>query len=57
MNDSTNICLSCGLCCDGTLIGFVQLCEEEIPELSKLIEEKEECSLMKVLRGAAQRPD
>jgi len=38
MNDSTNICLSCGLCCDGTLIGFVQLCEEEIPELSKLIE-------------------
>ncbi len=30
MNDLSSICLSCGLCCDGTLIGFVQLDEEEI---------------------------
>jgi hypothetical protein len=37
MNDSTNICLSSGLCCDGTLIGFVQLSDEEIPELRKLM--------------------
>lgn len=29
MNDSENICLACGICCDGTLIGFVQLEREE----------------------------
>ena len=38
MNDSTNICLSCGLCCDGTLIGFVELVEEELPKLNQLME-------------------
>ncbi len=37
MNDSSNICLSCGLCCDGTLIGFVQLETEEIPTLGELM--------------------
>lgn len=38
MNDTTNICLSCGLCCDGTLIGFVQLEREELPVLRELLE-------------------
>ena len=37
MSDSKNICLSCGLCCDGTLIGFVQLETEEIPAIKKLM--------------------
>ena len=37
MDDSTNICLSCGLCCDGTVIGFVQLGREEIPVLRELM--------------------
>lgn len=37
MNDSSNICLSCGLCCDGTLIGFVQLEQKEVPALSKIM--------------------
>ena len=36
MSDSSNICLSCGLCCDGTLIGFVHLDKEELPELRKI---------------------
>lgn len=35
MSDSSNICLSCGLCCDGTLIGYVQLDTEELPALKK----------------------
>ena len=38
MNDSSNICLSCGLCCDGTLIGFVQLESEEIPALREIMD-------------------
>lgn len=38
MNDSSNICLSCGLCCDGSLIGFVQVENEEVSSLSKLME-------------------
>ena len=38
MNDSSNICLSCGLCCDGTLIGFVQLESEEIPAIRELMD-------------------
>ncbi|KAA3439235.1 YkgJ family cysteine cluster protein [Rufibacter hautae] len=35
MNDPTNICLSCGFCCDGTVVGFVQLSREELPLLSE----------------------
>lgn len=42
MNDSENICLACGLCCDGTLIGFVQLDSEEIPIIGELMELEEE---------------
>lgn len=41
MNDSLNICLSCGLCCDGTLIGFVQLDHSELPELRKIMDLEE----------------
>ncbi|MDX1721297.1 MAG: YkgJ family cysteine cluster protein [Salegentibacter mishustinae] len=37
MSDPTNICLSCGLCCDGTLIGFVQLESEELSPVRKLM--------------------
>ncbi|MDO6390383.1 hypothetical protein Q4E40_09615 [Pontibacter sp. BT731] len=38
MGDSTNICLSCGCCCDGTMIGFVQLDREELPALTELVD-------------------
>ncbi len=37
MNDSSNICLSCGFCCDGTLIGYVKLDREELPVLRELM--------------------
>ncbi|WP_345163196.1 YkgJ family cysteine cluster protein [Nibribacter koreensis] len=37
MEDSTNICLACGACCDGTLIGFVQLEHEEVPRLKEIM--------------------
>jgi hypothetical protein len=42
MSDTTNICLSCGICCDGTLIGFVQLVQEEIPRVKEFMEIEEE---------------
>ena len=38
MGDSTNICLACGCCCDGTMIGFVQLDPEELPVLRDLVD-------------------
>jgi len=41
MNDSENICLACGLCCDGTLIGFVQLDKEEVPQVKKIMDIEE----------------
>jgi Fe-S-cluster containining protein len=41
MSDPTNICLACGLCCDGTLIGFVQLESEELSSVRKLMEIEE----------------
>ncbi|MBC5774602.1 YkgJ family cysteine cluster protein [Pontibacter sp. KCTC 32443] len=44
MIDSTNICLACGLCCDGTLIGFVQLSHEELPAIRELMEIEEASS-------------
>ncbi len=31
------ICLSCGFCCDGTVIGFVELDREELPVLRELM--------------------
>ncbi len=42
MNDSLNICLPCGLCCDGTLIGYVQLERDEVPRLKELIDLEDE---------------
>ncbi|MDB4533600.1 YkgJ family cysteine cluster protein [Vicingaceae bacterium] len=42
MNDSTNLCLACGLCCDGTLIGFVRLDHDEMPALKKIMEIEDE---------------
>lgn len=42
MNDSLNICLPCGLCCDGTLIGHVQLDREELPALRELLDLEDE---------------
>lgn len=36
MTESSNLCLSCGLCCDGTLIGFVQLDTDEIADVKKI---------------------
>lgn len=44
MNDSSNICLSCGLCCDGSLVGFVDVNNEELPALKELMEIDEEQS-------------
>lgn len=41
MNDSSNLCLSCGLCCDGTLIGFVQLDSDEIPAVKEVMDIEE----------------
>ncbi len=42
MSDSTNICLPCGICCNGTLIGFVELDNEELPRLKKIMEIEDE---------------
>jgi len=42
MNDSLNICLSCGICCDGTLIGFVQIDPEEMPVVKKFMDIEDE---------------
>ncbi|MBC5994112.1 YkgJ family cysteine cluster protein [Pontibacter cellulosilyticus] len=44
MVDSTNICLACGLCCTGTLIGFVQLNSEELPAVRELMDIEEATS-------------
>lgn len=38
MNDSENICLACGICCDGTLIGFVEVKAEEFSRLRGVLE-------------------
>ena len=42
MSDSLNICLPCGICCDGTLIGHVQLDKEELPALKEIMEIEDE---------------
>jgi Fe-S-cluster containining protein len=41
MNKETNICLECGLCCDGTLIGFVELNKEEQPAIREIMQIEE----------------
>ncbi|WP_194852481.1 YkgJ family cysteine cluster protein [Nonlabens antarcticus] len=42
MSDDLSICLSCGLCCDGTVIGFVELNDEEKPSIKKLMDIEDE---------------
>jgi len=42
MDDSLNICLPCGLCCDGTLIGHVQLNREELSAVRELMDIEDE---------------
>jgi hypothetical protein len=42
MTESSKLCLSCGLCCDGTLIGHVQLEKEEIVDVSKVMKINQE---------------
>lgn len=41
MSEPSNICLSCGICCNGTLLGFVLLESEERPRLRELMEIEE----------------
>ena len=41
MSESGNVCLSCGLCCDGTIIGFVQLDGDELSALKELMDIEE----------------
>lgn len=41
MAESLNVCLSCGLCCDGTVIGFVQLNRSEFLALKDIMELEE----------------
>lgn len=40
--NSSDLCLSCGLCCDGTLIGHVQLANEELQAVKKVLEIEDE---------------
>ncbi len=42
MSISSSLCLACGLCCDGTLIGFVQVSYEEKSAVKKIMEIEEE---------------
>lgn len=42
MNDTLNICLACGICCDGTLIGHVQLEPQELASVKNFKEIEEE---------------
>lgn len=37
MTDSLNICLPCGLCCEGVILGFVQLDKDEVPVVRNLM--------------------
>ena len=42
MSESSNLCLSCMLCCNGTTIGFVQLEKNELIRVKKILEIEEE---------------
>jgi len=42
VSDSSSLCLACGLCCNGTLIGFVSLDKREMPALKKIMDFEEE---------------
>ena len=41
MKDEDNICLACGICCDGTLIGFVEVEAAEFSRLKGVLEIEE----------------
>jgi len=41
MSESSNLCLSCNICCEGTTIGFVQLDDNEISTIKELKEIEE----------------
>jgi len=41
MSESFNICLSCGFCCSGLLIGFVQFDKEDLPFVRELMDVEE----------------
>lgn len=41
-SNASTICLSCGLCCDGSLIGFVQLEKDELASVKQVMEIEEE---------------
>lgn len=41
MSDEDNICLACGICCDGTLIGFVEVEAAEFSRLKGVLEIEE----------------
>lgn len=45
MDDSLNICLACGICCDGSLIGFVQIEQEEFSRVRKILDIEESDSI------------
>jgi hypothetical protein len=40
--NSSDLCLSCGLCCDGTLIGHVQLGKEDLTAVKAVMEIEDE---------------
>jgi Fe-S-cluster containining protein len=42
MTDSSKLCISCGLCCDGTLIGHVQLGNEDLSAVKAVMEIEDE---------------
>lgn len=37
MSDSSNICLSCGICCEGVIIGFVEVNKQELSAVQKVM--------------------
>ena len=41
MNDEDNICLACGICCDGTLIGIVEVEAAEFSGFVGILEVEE----------------
>lgn len=43
MSDSSNICIACGLCCDGSIIGYVQIGNDEL-EVTREIMDIEEAN-------------
>lgn len=38
MNDPSNLCLSCGICCNGTALGFVLLEQQDLTAMRELMD-------------------